>query len=318
MSELPSKTHNNPPSELELLVETLTEKTKDLAVRVKEFEGACERGEKREINSHDVATAVEDQIKQFDEVWKEWEAKRVAALAPIDRQRQVTHNHYKNLLDQLVDFKKRLTDRLNVWQNKVKREEEERRQAEAERARQAAEKARREREEAERKERERQEAARRAAEEAARKEREAADAAAEAERKRTAKAREKAEAEARKKAEEAERARRKAEAEAEQQAEAERKARAERRREVNAETIARHTEKQAANSKEINKVATVRGSYGGVASLRKTYDFRIVDEDIIPRRWLMPAESRIRDAINDGVKSIPGIEIFEVNNTVTK
>ncbi len=46
-------------------------------------------------------------------------------------------------------------------------------------------------------------------------------------------------------------------------------------------------------------------------SARKTWDFEIEDESQIPREYLMVDEKAIRKAVKSGIRSIPGVKIYE-------
>lgn len=43
----------------------------------------------------------------------------------------------------------------------------------------------------------------------------------------------------------------------------------------------------------------------------KKWDFRMIDEDKLTREYLIPNEAAIKEAIKNGVRNIPGIEIFD-------
>lgn len=120
---------------------------------------------------------------------------------------------------------------------------------------------------------------------------------------------------------EAQQAERQAEAAVQQQSEADAEieesameARQARRLEVHARSDTMHAEKQLGTA---HKVATVRGDFGAVASLRRHLDFKVTNPDAIPRRFLMLDETALRRHINqtDGADPVPGIETFEVNET---
>jgi len=53
----------------------------------------------------------------------------------------------------------------------------------------------------------------------------------------------------------------------------------------------------------------------GKISMKKAWDFEIVDEEVIPRSFLMPDEDAIKKAITSGIRHIPGIGIFEHQST---
>jgi hypothetical protein len=55
---------------------------------------------------------------------------------------------------------------------------------------------------------------------------------------------------------------------------------------------------------------TVRSS-AGTSTIKKFWTFKIINEQEIPREYLIVNESKIRQAIRDGSRSIAGIEIYE-------
>lgn len=59
------------------------------------------------------------------------------------------------------------------------------------------------------------------------------------------------------------------------------------------------------------KPVTVYGNTGSAASFTNTWDFEIVNPLMVPRDYLMPDEKKIRQAVKDGVREIPGVKIFE-------
>lgn len=56
---------------------------------------------------------------------------------------------------------------------------------------------------------------------------------------------------------------------------------------------------------------TVRVEGIGATTARKVWDFEIEDESQIPRPYLSVSEQAIRAAIKSGMRSIPGVRIFE-------
>jgi hypothetical protein len=62
-------------------------------------------------------------------------------------------------------------------------------------------------------------------------------------------------------------------------------------------------------SPEIPK--TVVGAEGGAATRKTTWDFEIINQNEIPREYLMPNEKFIRAAIQAGKRDIPGVKIYE-------
>jgi hypothetical protein len=61
----------------------------------------------------------------------------------------------------------------------------------------------------------------------------------------------------------------------------------------------------------IPKQETVTRSETGTAYGRKVWSFKITDTRAVPREYLVVSDSLIRDAVKAGVRSIPGVEIFE-------
>ena len=53
-------------------------------------------------------------------------------------------------------------------------------------------------------------------------------------------------------------------------------------------------------------------------NIRKTWSFTVMDEKKIPRIYLKLDEQAIRASIRDGVRDIPGLEIFEEVSFVKK
>lgn len=52
----------------------------------------------------------------------------------------------------------------------------------------------------------------------------------------------------------------------------------------------------------------------GTASVRKRWEFGITDPTAIPREYLVVDEKKLREAIKAGVRSIPGVNIFETSD----
>lgn len=55
----------------------------------------------------------------------------------------------------------------------------------------------------------------------------------------------------------------------------------------------------------------VRSQNGALASLRRKWNWSVTDETKIPREYLMPNIGAIDLAIEEGVRDIPGLEIYE-------
>lgn len=53
-------------------------------------------------------------------------------------------------------------------------------------------------------------------------------------------------------------------------------------------------------------------------ALRTTWDYKIVDESLIPRQYMIPDEKKLRAAIKAGFHEIPGLEIFEAPTLVLR
>lgn len=59
---------------------------------------------------------------------------------------------------------------------------------------------------------------------------------------------------------------------------------------------------------------TVRSSEGKATTV-KTWKFEITDTTQVPREYLMVDEKKVRAAVKDGVRNIPGVNIFEDTDT---
>ena len=55
----------------------------------------------------------------------------------------------------------------------------------------------------------------------------------------------------------------------------------------------------------------VRGALGSVATPSKRWVFRVTNELLVPREFLMVDERLIRAAVKEGVREIPGVEVYE-------
>lgn len=71
---------------------------------------------------------------------------------------------------------------------------------------------------------------------------------------------------------------------------------------------------QAEEELYIPPTEKIRGD-GATAVTKIEKDFRVIDKNIVPYRYLMVNESSIKQDIKLGVHEIPGIEIFEVKTT---
>ena len=56
--------------------------------------------------------------------------------------------------------------------------------------------------------------------------------------------------------------------------------------------------------------STVR-SMSGTVSLKKVWTFEIEDENAIPKRFWSVDESKIKKAMSEGARELPGIKIFQ-------
>lgn len=68
------------------------------------------------------------------------------------------------------------------------------------------------------------------------------------------------------------------------------------------------------NCNPFTKVDELRVEDGSIY-IQKEWQFAIDDKYEIPTEYLMPDEALIRDAVRKGVRSIPGVKIFEVEKT---
>jgi len=53
-----------------------------------------------------------------------------------------------------------------------------------------------------------------------------------------------------------------------------------------------------------------RGNLGS-ASVSEVWDYEIVDEEKVPRKYCAPVKSKLRAAVNSGERKIAGVQIFE-------
>jgi hypothetical protein len=65
----------------------------------------------------------------------------------------------------------------------------------------------------------------------------------------------------------------------------------------------------------IPKQEAVTRSETGSAYGSKHWTFKIIDASLVPREYLTISETTVRNAIKAGLRSIPGIEIFEEDRT---
>jgi len=60
----------------------------------------------------------------------------------------------------------------------------------------------------------------------------------------------------------------------------------------------------------VNDIKTQTGAVSKTTAI-KFMNFKVVDESLVPREYLIVDESKIREAVKKGIKSITGVEIFE-------
>ena len=141
----------------------------------------------------------------------------------------------------------------------------------------------------------------------------------------------KAREEAARKAEEETRARLAREAEERRAREAETEAQEEERKAREAAEIEAARKKAAEEAKSVEievpivmapvipKAENVaRADTGAAAFQRKSWEFEVEDIGNIPREYLIVDQQKVRDAIRMGIRSIPGIRIFETTKTVLR
>ena len=275
MSELPLRTHNNPPPALkigEALREQLTDEHSDLVRRRDELMQMADDFDA------DYATVEDDEtsgvlagiITQITKSSKSADQIREGIKAPYLEGGRIVDGFFNAGISSKLDARAK---KLNEKQTSYQRAKADRARREAE---EAARKARAE-EDARRREAERAEREQRAAELAARRAKDDAEGA----------------RLARQRAEEANRR-------AEEARQAEERARVER------EEQARVAASSAADR------SRVRGDYA-VSSLRTTWKFRVLDLRLIPPEFLMVNEPLLNAAIRgkSGRRDIPGIEVYE-------
>jgi hypothetical protein len=93
--------------------------------------------------------------------------------------------------------------------------------------------------------------------------------------------------------------------------EAARKAQEELQAKIDAEAKTSNVEPVQIAAPVVPKPATIVRTEAGSASTRKVWKHEIIDEAAVPRRYLMVDESKIRQAVKQGVREIPGVRIFE-------
>lgn len=333
---------NNPPPEEALQVE-MAQESGQVDRRLTEIEAAVARVP-AVLSNEDEAARLADFLATIAAAKKDADSIRARLKAPFLHLAQMVENHFRRRLDRLEAAEKALRPRLKAWQDEKARQEREEREREAEQRRAAAAKAAAEKAAKEAQERQAREARERAEREAEQRRQAAAKAEAdrlkaEADALRAAERAQKAKDEAERKAA-AERAAKAAERlkrasakvdtaqqaaaaavvmveqAATTEAETARDARQARQAAVSERSAAFHAEKQVEQS---HKAGRVRGDYGSMATLRKVYDFKVIDIDLVPRKYLRIDEPAIRAAINQGgEKAIPGLEIYEDTSTTVR
>lgn len=56
----------------------------------------------------------------------------------------------------------------------------------------------------------------------------------------------------------------------------------------------------------------------GLVTTRKVWTFKVVDESLIPREYLVLDEAKVRKAISAGVREIPGLSIYQQEEVVVR
>ena len=105
-----------------------------------------------------------------------------------------------------------------------------------------------------------------------------------------------------------EQARREAEAAA-------RKATEDLQKKLDAEAKEKGTEPVKVEAPIVPKKETTTRTETGAAYGRKVWSFTIEDVNAVPREYMVPSDSKIRDAIKGGVREIAGVRIFEETKT---
>ncbi|SNR98981.1 hypothetical protein SAMN04488503_2214 [Humidesulfovibrio mexicanus] len=93
--------------------------------------------------------------------------------------------------------------------------------------------------------------------------------------------------------------------------EAARKAQAELQAKIDAEAKAAHVEPVQIAAPALPKQQTIVRTEAGSATQRKVWKHEITDETQVPREYLMVDEAKVRQAVKQGVREIPGIRIYE-------
>jgi len=61
----------------------------------------------------------------------------------------------------------------------------------------------------------------------------------------------------------------------------------------------------------VPKQQTMVRTEAGSATQRKVWKHEITDEAQVPREYLMIDEAKVRQAVKQGIREIPGVRIFE-------
>jgi len=80
----------------------------------------------------------------------------------------------------------------------------------------------------------------------------------------------------------------------------------------------RAAEAQEAAQAKPAELARTRGDYGGLATLRTTWDFEIVNAAAVPREYLIVNDAAIRAAVKSGAREIAGVRIFEKQSALVR
>jgi len=97
-----------------------------------------------------------------------------------------------------------------------------------------------------------------------------------------------------------------------------RKAAAEVQKKLDAEAKAAHVEPVKVVAPVVPEPPKVVRTAEGSASQRKTWTFEVTTPAEVPREYLMVDERLIRDAVKNGVRTIPGVNIYEKTETVIR
>ncbi len=93
--------------------------------------------------------------------------------------------------------------------------------------------------------------------------------------------------------------------------EAARKAQEELQAKIDAEAKAAQVEPVQVAAPVVPKQSTIVRTEAGSATQRKVWKHEITDEGQVPREYLMIDEAKVRQAVKQGVREIPGVRIYE-------